>query len=130
MGYESRIYIADVHNGRFPFVEIIACVKMSKMGCEFSRLFTGELPTQFYPIDYSDHYEDPKTGDAIEADACPIQKDSYGDTPKCSDIDTVIQFLEDAEAHDHYRRSTLLLGLLKSIDPSEWQNIKVIHMGY
>jgi hypothetical protein len=130
MGYESRVYIADVHDGKFKFVEIIACIKMSKMGCEFSRLFTDELPTQFYPIDYSDHYEDPNTGNAIEASACPIQTDSYGDTPKCTDIGTVIKFLEEFEAHEHYRRATLLLGLLKSIDPSEWQNIKVIHMGY
>ena len=130
MGYESRIYVADVHDGKFKWVEIIACMKMSKMGSAFSELFKDELPCQFYPIDYSDRYVDPQTGNPIKAEADTIETDNYGDTPKCADIETVIQFLEEMEGTEHYRRATMLLGLLKSIDKSEWDNIKVIHMGY
>lgn len=130
MGYESRIYVADVHDGKFKWVEIIACIKMSKMGTAFSYLFKDELPCQFYPIDYSDRYVDPQAGNPIKAEADTIETDNYGDAPKCAGIETVIQFLEEMEGTDHYRRATMLLGLLKSIDPSEWDNIKVIHMGY
>ena len=131
MGYESRVYIADVHDsGNFKFVEIIACAKMGTMWSEFNKLFTDELPVPFYPIDYSSQYYDPETGRPIKAEAGEIITDNYGDTPKCTDIDIVIKFLEEMESREHYRRSTMLLGLLKAIDPSEWDNIKVIHMGY
>ena len=130
MGYESRVYVADVHEGKFKYIEIIACMKMSKMGTAFSYLFKDELPCKFYPIDYSDRYVDPDTGKVIKAEADEIETDNYGDTPKCADIDTVIAFLEEMESNDHYRRAGMLLGLLKSIDKSEWDNIKVIHMGY
>ena len=121
MGYESRIFIVNRneinYNNGTPYVwaEKIADIKMSCMYDGFTDLFDKEIDYELY-INNGDE----KT-----------QTDKYGDIMTYTDCKTVIDYLEKLIADgEDYRRLGLLLGLLKGIDESQWNEIQVVHYGY
>ena len=121
MGYESRIFIVDrtecKHNDgtSWIYAEKIADIKMCKMYNGFTDLFDKK-------IDYTLFIDDGNND---------TQTDCYGDIMTYTDCRTVIDYLEKLIADgENYRRLTILLGLLKGIDESQWDEIQVVHYGH
>lgn len=118
MGYESRVYVVnktsmmDGDNKRYG--QIVAMFDICKFN-GFDGIFKTETDCYIYADD----------GDT------QITKDKYGDPLKEATIDEVINYLEKFAAKQKpYRRVTPLLELLKGFDPSEWEDLIVIHYGY
>ena len=120
MSYESRIFVVNriKHNfvtGSYVWGEKIADVAMCRMCDGFPDLFTEEIDYELY-IDNSDE---------------STNTDKYGDVMTYTDLKTVIDYLEEQIANgDNYRRLTVLLGLLKGFDETQWNELQVVHYGY
>lgn len=120
MGYESRVLVVDrneydINGTHYVHAEKIADIKMSKMYDGFTDLFDKKVDYELY-ID-----------NANEA----TQTDKYGDVMTYTDCRTVIDYLENLIANgETYRRLTVLLGLLKGFNESQWNDIQVVHYGY
>lgn len=117
MGYESRIFIVNRNEIRNDYVygDKIADIKMSKMYSEFVDLFDKKIDYELY-IDNGDE---------------STKIDKYGDVMTYTSCEIVIDYLEELVANgENYRRIGLLLGLLKGIDESQWDEIQVVHYGY
>lgn len=127
MGYESRIFLVQVHRdstyrpeGLF-YAEKIADIRMGKVVCGSPKLFTS-FPELFKKeIDYK-LYVDSRDETTAE--------DRYGDHMKSCSVEKVIEWLEKAIENDSdpWWRLPMLLGLLKGIGPHE--SIEVVHYGY
>lgn len=121
MGYESRIFVVnrsefEGRNGNISvYAEKIADIKMSRMHQGFTDLFNK-------PVDYELYID---SGDESTS------TDKYGDMMKYTDVQTVVDFLGNLIAEgENYRRIFVLLGLLKGIDESQWDEIQIVHYGY
>jgi hypothetical protein len=121
MGYESRIYVVNRTEHKLPngekYVrgEEIARINLCVMSYEFVDLFDTW-------VDYPLFAEDGNT---------VIDTDKYGSKLETAPIQRVIDWLEERVAGgDRYRRITMLLGMLKSFDQSEWDYLEVVHYGY
>lgn len=114
MGYESRVLVANVHRikGVEPIAEIIADVKMSKMGYAFPRLFNK-------PIDFKVYLGNEE-----------VTEDCYGEKLKEGNIKEIIKWLKNAIKTDNYRRMPVLLKLLQAFDSEYWEELHIIHYGY
>lgn len=120
MGYESRVYVVNVH--RHPeiksavYAEIIAVVNMCKIDYDsgWHDLFTTS-------IDYKLFKDDGNTEFDI---------DEYGDHMKSCPVENVIEWLEMQMQHDNYRRLPMLYGLLKCFTTDAWRNVEIVHYGY
>lgn len=120
MGYESRVYVMNVYRdfdilGK-PYAERIAVFDLSCMGCDsrWTQLFQT-------PVDFAVFSPDGEE---------PLEEDNYGDKLMSASIVDVISCLEDLETTEHYRRIPPLLALLKGFEPSEWNDLQVVHYGY
>lgn len=121
MSYESRILVVnrnEIEHGNektYVYAEQIADIKMCSMYNGFTDLFDKKIDYELY-VDNEDE---------------ATQTDKYGDTMTYTNCETVITYLENLIANgDNYRRLTMLLGLLKGINESQWNNIQVVHYGY
>lgn len=121
MGYESKVIVVNHSNiglggNKISYAEQIMHIDMCKMGDnEFYKLFST-------PIDYTLFVDS-----ANEA----RDTDQYGDKMCYAHLKEVIDYLEKRiNAGDNYRRLPILLGMLKSIDESKWDEIQVVHFGY
>lgn len=120
MSYESRIFVVnrvkhDFVTGNYVWGEKIADIKMSCMGNGFSDLFTEKIDYELY-VDNSDE---------------STQTDKYGAVMTYTDRNTVIDYLEEEITNgNNYRRLTVLLGLLKGFDETQWDELQVVHYGY
>lgn len=121
MGYESRVFVVnrnEINRGidaPYVFAEKIADIKMACMGNGFSELFKKKVDYELY-IDSCDE---------------STQTDMYGEVMTYADCKTVINYLEKLIADgENYRRLSLLLGILKGIDESQWDEIQIVHYGY
>jgi hypothetical protein len=116
MSVRSKIFIVNVFDKNFDDTnEILAYVNMERMSEDFINLFTEEITHTLY----------------IDSTNTDATTDMYGKPMKFTSISTVIKWLEDAIATgDNYRRLSLLLGLLKGIDKSQWEEIEIVHYGY
>lgn len=122
MGYESKLYIVEKSN-----------VKDNVNGKE---LYWGKVIATFdlcktYAV--SDKMCKAKDTDCfIYADDgnTEIETDCYGDTLKEMTIEEAVQILEEAAAHEDYRRYAPCIALLKGFDKSKWQNVVVLHYGH
>lgn len=116
MGYESKIFIVNVHRFKdnHVYAEIIAIMNMCKMETSFHNLFKTE-------IDYEIYAED---------DNHTTSTDRYGEKIKFAPIDNVIKWLKSAIKKDDYRRLKPLLKLLTGFDEEKWDELQVIHYGY
>lgn len=121
MAYESRIFIINrseiEREGKEPYIfaEKIADIKMCKMYDGFTDLFKTKIDYDVYIDDENDF----------------MTTDKYGDVMTYTDCKTVIDYLEKLMADgENYRRLPILLGLLKSINEKQWNEIQVVHYGY
>lgn len=122
MAYESRVFIVNRRAFKYPngngwvWGENIADVKMSAMGYDsgFKELFTQEIDYKLF-IDNSNK---------------DTNKDRYGEHLKYTSVDTVVRWLEKEITRSDYRRLPVLLGLLKGLDPKQWDELQVVHYGY
>ena len=121
MGYESRIFVVNRNEHDYPdgtsyvYAEKIADIKMSSMYPGFRNLFDKKVDYELY-IDNGDE---------------STSTDMYGQKMKYTDVQTVIDYLEKLiDSGETYRRLPLLLGLLKGIDTSQWNEIQIVHYGY
>ena len=124
MGYESRIIVAKRytfnHKGDIWF-EKLAEMWLSKAGYDFPEIFTTEIESNIY-------------GDGFKMNSdeeIELTEDKYGDICKYAPIQTVIDWLEKAEAKEHYRRFTPAIAMLKAYAAEKWEgDLVVIHYGY
>lgn len=109
MGYESRIIIAEVgeydlkSGGKQKYCMKLGQMWLSKCG-NFADIFTT-------PIDFD------LFGDGFEENSHEeynMTVDCYGDTCCYADLQTVIDYLENYETNDHYRRFAVALAMLKA----------------
>ena len=121
MSYESRIFVVErneIENRdgtSYVYAEKIADVKMCSMYNGFRDLFDKEVDYELY----------------IDSGEKSTSIDMYGDKMKYTDVQTVIDYLEKLiNSGETYRRLSLLLGMLKGIDTSQWNDIQVVHYGY
>lgn len=124
MGYESRIIVArrDVFEGTEEiWFEKLADMRLSCCGYGFPEIFTTEIEANIY-------------GDGFEENSkeeYDLTEDKYGDICKYTDVQTVINWLENAEAKEHYRRFTPAIAMLKAYAAEKWDGkLVVIHYGY
>lgn len=125
MGYESRIYVIDVHRekkkghkdyGKVRYAEKIVTFNLSCMG------YTNGWKNLFNkPIDYKIYADN---GDET------FDTDRYGERLKSADLGEVIHWLETRGNDQHYRRIAPVLGMLKGFDISEWDELQIVHYGY
>lgn len=129
MGYESRVIIALKHtiernNGEpYTFSNRLVTVDLSVCGYGFTELFEHKVDWSIFSP-----YPCNKCQDDIE-----ITKDCYGDTcTYTSDIEGLIEWLENHERVEHYRRFTPLIAMLKAYAAEDWDGdeLIVIHYGY
>lgn len=119
MGYEHRIYIIDKPI-RLPdetgkkFSEVIAMFNFCSYP-KFQEVFKRKTDCYIY---------DDWGGERIF-------EDLYGEEPTEAPLSDVIDFLENEIMKGaDYRRIAPLLGLLKSLDESRWNNLVCLHYGY
>ena len=121
MSYESRIFVVErneIENRdgtSYVYAEKIADVKMCSMYNGFRDIFDKEVDYELY----------------IDSGEKSTSTDMYGDKMKYTDVQTVIDYLEKLiDSGETYRRLSLLLGMLKGIGTSQWNDIQVVHYGY
>ena len=124
MGYESRIIVAKRtvwDDSGLVWFEKLADMYLSKVGGNFPDIFTTEVESNIYGDGFKMNSEE-----EIE-----LTEDKYGDTCCYTDVQTVIKWLENAEAEEHYRRFTPAIAMLKAYAAEKWEgDIVVIHYGY
>lgn len=115
MGYESKIIVGLKNNlTESIYIEQLAQMNLSKVGYDFAKIFTTELESEL-------------VGD----NEFTYKTDCYGDVCKYADIETVIKWLENAEAKEHYRRFLPAIAMLKAYANEKWHGeLIVIHFGY
>jgi len=118
MGYESRLYVVNRYKASnwndYVFAERIAQFDMCCVGWNPDKIFT--TPIDFY-IGYDKNDE-------------PIYDDMYGKRCGMASVADVITAIEALEEREHYRRFSPLLGFLRGLDESEWDDLRVVHFGY
>lgn len=135
MGYESKIVIVERTSGTYPsgknFVSAseIARFDLCKMGYEqvngkeFHKIFT-------IPIDFDIYVRT----DEPEQDYDPEywRVDCYGDHCAWATVDDVIDWLEQSQVVNEYRRAELFLDFCKALKAheSDYKQICLVHYGY
>ena len=121
MSYESRIFVVErneIENRdgtSYVYAEKIADVKMCSMYNGFKNIFDKEVDYELY----------------IDSGEKSTSTDMYGEKMKYTDVQTVIDYLENLiDRGETYRRLPMLLGMLKGIDTSQWNDIQIVHYGY
>lgn len=124
MGYESRIIVArrTVWEGSgLVWFEKLSEMWLSKVGYNFPEIFTTEIESNIYGDGFKENSDE----------EYELTEDHYGDVCKYADVQTVIDWLENAEAKEHYRRFTPAIAMLKAYAAEKWEgDIVVIHYGY
>ena len=119
MGYESRIIVA--RRIRSCMVEKLSEMWLSKVGYNFPEIFTTEIESNIYGDGFKENSDE----------EYELTVDNYGNICKYADVQTVIDWLENAEAKEHYRRFTPAIAMLKAYAAEKWKgDIVVIHYGY
>lgn len=129
MGYESRIIIANAHREQNPksehygevyYAEAVVDIRLGCMGYNngWRELFTKEIDFDLY----------------VDSEDKATREDKYGNTMKEGDFESVVQWLENTASalweNNPYRRIAPLLGALKGFDPTQWDELHVVHYGY
>lgn len=122
MGYESRLIVVDRWETKSFDGKRVLTVWGDKIA-QFDMGYVAWNPNVVFtkPVDFPigfDKWEE------------PTYTDKYGKHCGMADIHTVINVVEALEKSDHYRRFKPLLGFLKSLDESEWDDLRVVHFGY
>ena len=124
MGYESRIIVARRtvwERSGLVWFEKLSEMWLSKVGYNFPEIFTTEIESNIYGDGFKEN-----SNEEYE-----LTIDKYGDICKYTDIQTVIDWLENAEKREHYRRHTPAIAMLKAYAAEQWEGeLVVIHYGY
>lgn len=123
MGYESKLYVVEKANSRFPSEEMRYCMVVAMFDL-----------CKFYPLSMLLH-EYPATECYFYADDgnTKVLEDMYGEPLKEIPIEDVIEILEDDLARgSDYRRIYPLLAMLKDFQQHKerWGELAVLHYGY
>lgn len=131
MGYESKLFVVNrIHfserDGMPEWIcaQEIASYDLSKMGYdakEFFAAFKTEIDYKLWMPVCDDHGNET----IGETDI-----DCYGEHMKGATLEDLIPALEAVEQRDRYRRLPPLIAMLKAFDPSEWDDLQVVHYGY
>lgn len=120
MGYESRLYVVNRRELKWDgkllgiYRDMIAKFDMSCVGWNPEHIFTTPID---FPIEYDENDEE-------------VYDDMYGKRCGMTSVSAVISAIEALEEREHYRRFKPLLGFLKALDESEWDDLRVVHFGY
>ena len=120
MGYESRIYVVSKSDGTFTndkgfhFAEVIASFNLCCVGNDVYQAIHNSPITDAYIYEGDEE----------------IHEDKYGKGMREIMIPELIRVLEAAEATEHYRRYTPIIGALKAFDLNEWDDLVCLHYGY
>lgn len=123
MGYESKLYVVEKSDHRFPDEEM--------RYCQVIAIF--DL-CKFYPLSsVINHY--PKTECYFYADDgnTKVLEDMYGDPLREIPIEDVIDILEtELDSNNDYRRIYPTLAALKTLShrKHQWGSLAVLHYGY
>lgn len=111
MGYEHKLIIA---NGYSNYNEVIAEIKLSRFDdFDEDKFFTEKLNGTLWVDD-----EERTT-------------DYYGKELKYTkDFKKLANWLEEQNDKEYYRRLPQVIALLRGFNPSDWEDLKVIHFGY
>lgn len=124
MGYESRIIVARRtvwERSGLVWFDKLAEMNLAVCGYGFPEIFTTEIESNLYGDGYMKNSEE----------GYEFIEDCYGKVCKYTDVQTVIDWLENAEAKEHYRRFTPAIAMLKAYATEKWEgDIVVIHYGY
>lgn len=131
MGYESRIIVARK----------CTCKMKNEAGEVYDDFFTVKLADMWLsrmPRDFVSIFTNPVTwkiyGDGFEINSeseYDMTEDCYGAICQYADVQTVVDYLEKAEAEEHYRRFTPAIAMLKAYAAEDWDDpLIVIHYGY
>ena len=135
MGYDNRFHIVQKYgfetevNGKVYYpCEMIATYEACGMAWEAEDAFRDKSKqTNLTFLDYE--YKGDENGHSIFH--CEyVVEDKYGEPLTEFTIPEAIAILRKAERKEHYRRNTLLLGILLAIDETEWGDIRVLHYGH
>lgn len=120
MGYESRLYVVNRRELKWDgkplgiYRDMIAKFDMSCVRWNPGHIFTTPID---FPIEY-------------DANGNEVYDDIYGKRCGMASVSAVIAAVEALEEREHYRRFKPLLGFLKALDESEWDDLRVVHFGY
>lgn len=121
MGYESRLFITNVHRRKetnessaWIYAEKIADIRMSCMENSFVCLFNKDIDYKLF----------------IDNDEEDTDTDKYGKHMKSASIPEIMTWLEEAMKRDNYRRLAPLYGLLSGFNLGQWDCLEVVHYGY
>ena len=124
MGYESRIIVARRtvwERSGLVWFEKLSEMWLSKVGYNFPEIFTTEIESNIYGDGFKENSDE----------EYELTEDCYGDVCKYADVQTVIDWFENAEAKEHYRRFPPAIAMLKAYAAEKWEgDIVVIHYGY
>ena len=120
MGYESRLYIVDksdlasTKNGKLMvWCDIIAQFNLSRVPKIYEKVSAYKDTNGYF---YYNNKE--------------VTEDMYGKPLKEIPIGDMISIISEAMKNDCFRRYKPCLNLLKGFNPSEWENLVVLHYGY
>ena len=123
MGYESRIIVAQrsVWKSGYVHYSKLADMRLCCCGYGFRDIFTTPIESPIYGDGFKEN----------SMEEYELTEDEYGDICTYTDIQTVIDWLEKAEAEEHYRRFTPAIAMLKAYAAETWEgDIVVVHYGY
>ena len=119
MGYEVRLYVVDVGRLKDPeydkyFANVVATIDLAK--CQIPCRFFNKVTDCYI-------YSDDGNTEFLE--------DCYGEPlTECSDIPGFIEWMKKENGEYPYRRFLLAIGLLESICPADWRDLRVLHYGH
>lgn len=124
MAYESRIIVAlrtKWERSGLVWFEQLAQMRLSRVGGNFPTIFATEIESNIYGDGFKENSDED----------FELTVDKYGTTCHYAPIQTVIDWLENAEAEEHYRRFTPAIAMLKAYAAETWDGeLVVIHYGY
>ena len=123
MGYESKLYVVEKSNIKFPSEEKRYCMVIAMFDlCKFYPL--SMLLNQYPDTDCYFYADDGDT---------QVLEDKYGSPLKEIPIDDVVEILEcDLDNGSEYRRIYPLLAMLKDLQNNNhrWGELVILHYGY
>jgi hypothetical protein len=138
MGYDNRFHLVQKYNygiaeeidGKHYFpAQVIATYEACGLNWEAEDAFRAE--DKETNITFLDNVFKGCDEAGNEIYACEyVTKDAYDRPLTEFTIQEAIKILREAERKEHYRRNTILLGMLLAIDEDEWDTIRLLHYGH
>lgn len=126
MSYQSKIFVAErlivPYDPRY--------TEATGKTAYISSIMYAAMDLRRMPADFPDIFTQPVTWKLYGDNEAELTEDKYGDTCRFTDLQTVIDYLEQSEAAEHYRRNTPAIAMLKAYAVETWDGeLIVIHYG-